>query len=261
MHEPRRDPDATRPAVGVNTDGRAPAAVVDEPSGTGPPRSGVGAESRAAPSSPAALRRGRRRPVEPGTAALADPASVDDGAARASRPPGARSPRRRDPPRRHHRPPRRAPTGAYLAEGGLPSTLGYRGYPKSLCTSVNEVVAHGIPDDRPLEEATSSTATSPSTSTACTATARAPSSSAAPTPSTARTASWWRSPRPPSRRHRRGRAGRRVRHRTGHRAGGPAHGFGIVRELVGHGIGEQFHGDPHVHHYDEPRNRAVLRPA
>jgi methionyl aminopeptidase len=37
-------------------------------------------------------------------------------------------------------------------------------------------------------------------------------------------------------------------------------GFGIVKELVGHGIGEQFHGDPHVHHYDEPRNRAVLRP-
>ncbi|HET6665182.1 MAG TPA: M24 family metallopeptidase, partial [Acidimicrobiales bacterium] len=41
---------------------------------------------------------------------------------------------------------------AYLDEGGFPSTLGYRGYPKSLCTSVNEVVAHGIPDDRPLEE-------------------------------------------------------------------------------------------------------------
>src|SRR5215207_7790907 len=39
---------------------------------------------------------------------------------------------------------------AYLAEGGYPSTLGYRGYPKSLCTSVNEIVAHGIPDDRPL---------------------------------------------------------------------------------------------------------------
>src|SRR5580765_1215152 len=27
-----------------------------------------------------------------------------------------------------------------------PSTLGYRGFPKSLCTSVNEVVCHGIPD-------------------------------------------------------------------------------------------------------------------
>jgi methionyl aminopeptidase len=28
-----------------------------------------------------------------------------------------------------------------------PSTLGYRGYPKSLCTSLNEVICHGIPDD------------------------------------------------------------------------------------------------------------------
>ena len=33
-----------------------------------------------------------------------------------------------------------------------PSTLGYRGFPKSLCTSVNEVVCHGIPDDRPLRD-------------------------------------------------------------------------------------------------------------
>jgi len=36
--------------------------------------------------------------------------------------------------------------------GAYPSTLGYRGYPKSLCTSVNEVICHGIPDSRPLED-------------------------------------------------------------------------------------------------------------
>ncbi|MEP7369190.1 MAG: type I methionyl aminopeptidase [Dermatophilaceae bacterium] len=35
---------------------------------------------------------------------------------------------------------------------GYPSTLGYRQYPKSLCTSVNEVICHGIPDDRPLQD-------------------------------------------------------------------------------------------------------------
>jgi methionyl aminopeptidase len=36
---------------------------------------------------------------------------------------------------------------AYLCEhGAYPSTLGYRGFPKSLCTSINEVVCHGIPD-------------------------------------------------------------------------------------------------------------------
>ncbi|MCL2784161.1 MAG: type I methionyl aminopeptidase [Propionibacteriaceae bacterium] len=36
--------------------------------------------------------------------------------------------------------------------GGYPSTLGYRGFPKSCCTSVNEVICHGIPDLRPLED-------------------------------------------------------------------------------------------------------------
>ncbi len=39
-----------------------------------------------------------------------------------------------------------------LDHGAYPSTLGYRSFPKSLCTSVNEVICHGIPDDRPLEE-------------------------------------------------------------------------------------------------------------
>ena len=36
--------------------------------------------------------------------------------------------------------------------GAYPSTLGYKGFPKSLCTSVNEVICHGIPDDRPIED-------------------------------------------------------------------------------------------------------------
>jgi methionyl aminopeptidase len=39
-----------------------------------------------------------------------------------------------------------------LDHGAYPSTLGYRGFPKSLCTSVNEVVCHGIPDSRPLQD-------------------------------------------------------------------------------------------------------------
>ncbi len=34
--------------------------------------------------------------------------------------------------------------------GAYPSTLGYRGFPKSLCTSVNEVICHGIPDSTVL---------------------------------------------------------------------------------------------------------------
>jgi methionyl aminopeptidase len=36
--------------------------------------------------------------------------------------------------------------------GAYPSTLGYRRYPKSLCTSVNEVICHGIPDSTELRD-------------------------------------------------------------------------------------------------------------
>jgi len=37
-----------------------------------------------------------------------------------------------------------------ISEGAYPSSLGYRGYPASICTSVNEVICHGIPDDTVL---------------------------------------------------------------------------------------------------------------
>jgi methionyl aminopeptidase len=151
---------------------------------------------------------------------------------------------------------------AYLDEGGFPSTLGYRGYPKSICTSVNEIVAHGIPDDRPLEDGDivncdvtiyldgmhgdcsrtylvgGRDAVEPRTVELVEATQAALQAGIAVV-------------RPGAKVREIGRAIERVAR---------AAGFGIVRELVGHGIGEQFHGDPHVHHYDEPRNRVVLRP-
>ncbi len=148
---------------------------------------------------------------------------------------------------------------AYIAEGGYPSPLGYRGYPKSLCTSVNEVVAHGIPDDRPLAEGDivncdvtiyldgmhgDCSATflvgdvDPATRRLVDATQEALLAGIAAV-------------RPNGRLRDIGRAIQRVADRGG---------FGIVRELVGHGIGEQFHGEPYVHHYDEPRDRTRLRP-
>src|SRR5205814_9343055 len=36
--------------------------------------------------------------------------------------------------------------------GGLPATLGYRGYTKSSCISINHVVCHGIPSDKTLKD-------------------------------------------------------------------------------------------------------------
>lgn len=39
-----------------------------------------------------------------------------------------------------------------VSQGAYPSTLGYRGFPKSCCTSINEVICHGIPDDTVLQD-------------------------------------------------------------------------------------------------------------
>lgn len=151
---------------------------------------------------------------------------------------------------------------AYLDEGGYPSTLGYRGYPKSLCTSVNEVVAHGIPDDRPLEAGDivncDVTIYLDGVHGDCSRTflvggpdAVAPRTRELVEVTEAALRAGVAAVVPGGRVRDIGRAIEKVARR---------HGFGIVRELVGHGIGEQFHGEPHVHHYDEPRNRAVLRP-
>ena len=39
-----------------------------------------------------------------------------------------------------------------VRRGAYPSPLNYRGYPKSVCTSINEVICHGIPDSRALAD-------------------------------------------------------------------------------------------------------------
>ena len=39
-----------------------------------------------------------------------------------------------------------------ISHGAYPSTLGYRGFPKSCCTSLNETICHGIPDDTVIQE-------------------------------------------------------------------------------------------------------------
>ena len=39
-----------------------------------------------------------------------------------------------------------------MAHGAIPAPFNYRGFPKSICTSINHVVCHGIPGPRPLKE-------------------------------------------------------------------------------------------------------------
>lgn len=46
----------------------------------------------------------------------------------------------------------RALHDAIVEKGAYPSPLNYMGFPKSVCTSINNIIAHGIPDDRPLQD-------------------------------------------------------------------------------------------------------------
>ena len=39
-----------------------------------------------------------------------------------------------------------------IASNAIPAPLNYRGFPKSICTSINDVICHGIPDDKPLKD-------------------------------------------------------------------------------------------------------------
>jgi len=148
---------------------------------------------------------------------------------------------------------------AYIAEGGYPSPLGYRGFPKSICTSVNEVVAHGIPDDRPLADGDivncDITIYLDGMHGDCSATFAvgdvAPDVQRLVDVTRECLARGVDAVRRGGRVRDIGRAIERHAHRNG---------FGVVRELVGHGIGEEFHAAPYVHHYDEPRDRTRLRP-
>src|SRR5690349_19333753 len=78
-----------------------------------------------------------------------------------------------------------------VSHGAYPSTLGYRGYPKSLCTSLNEVICHGIPMTRWSRTATSLTSTSRPSSAACTGT---PTRRSAPGTWTRNRGCWWSAP-------------------------------------------------------------------
>src|SRR5262249_10284719 len=42
--------------------------------------------------------------------------------------------------------------GFIVDHGAIPAPLNYRGFPRSICTSINHVVCHGIPGDRRLDE-------------------------------------------------------------------------------------------------------------
>jgi methionyl aminopeptidase len=140
----------------------------------------------------------------------------------------------------------------YIRRGGYPSTLRYRGYPKSVCTSVNEVICHGIPDDRPLVEGdlvnVDVTIYLDGVHGDCSATFAVGEvdESSAELIRVTHECLWLgiaevRAGAPLNA------IGRAIQ------AHAERHGFGVVRTFVGHGIGTEFHTAPSVSHFDDPR--------
>jgi methionyl aminopeptidase len=148
---------------------------------------------------------------------------------------------------------------AYLERGAFPSTLNYHGFPKSICTSVNEVICHGIPDDRALMEGDivnlDITAYIGGVHGDCSATffvGEVDEDSRRLVEVTRQCRDLGiaavRPGRPISD------IGRAIQ------AHAEAHGYGVVRTFVGHGIGEQFHLPPNVPHYYSAEASTIMQP-
>ena len=147
----------------------------------------------------------------------------------------------------------------YIELGAYPSTLHYRGYTKSICTSVNGVICHGIPDDRPLEDGDivniDVTAFIEGMHGDNSATFHVGSATPAMVGlvETTREATL------------RGIAAIRPYEPLQNIARAietfaTSRGYGVIAEYGGHGIGETFHADPHIHHCVDHRDRAIAVP-
>ena len=148
---------------------------------------------------------------------------------------------------------------ASIRRDSYPSPLNYRGFPKSLCTSVNEVICHGIPDSQPLVDGdiinldvtvfhdgvhgdTNATFLVGEVDDASKHLVR----------ETRRALlRGIEQVRPGAHVYDIGRA---------IEDSATAAGLGVVREFIGHGIGEQFHGGLQILHYFDPRADTVLEP-
>lgn len=147
-----------------------------------------------------------------------------------------------------------------LDHGAYPSTLGYRGFPKSLCTSVNEVVCHGIPDSTELVEGdivnvdvTAFVGGVHGDTNATFPVGRVDEESALLVDRTREALARGIKAVAPGRQVN---VVGRVIERYAARFG-----YGVVREYTGHGVGRAFHSGLVVPHYDAaPRYDTVIEP-
>jgi methionyl aminopeptidase len=143
--------------------------------------------------------------------------------------------------------------------GAYPSTLGYRGFPKSLCTSLNEVICHGIPDDTVVADGDivniDITAYIGGVHGDTNATFLAGDVSEESRLLVERT-------REAMMRGIRAAAPGRPLNAIGRVIESYARrfGYGVVRDFTGHGIGTTFHSGLVVPHFDDPAVREIMEP-
>ncbi|MFG3338921.1 type I methionyl aminopeptidase [Glycomyces sp. NPDC048151] len=140
----------------------------------------------------------------------------------------------------------------YLCDlGAYPSTLGYREYPKSCCTSLNEVICHGIPDSTVVEDGDivniDITAFIGGVHGDCNATFLAGDVSQEARDLVERTwTATWRGIKAVKPGRQLNVVGKVIE------AYANRFGYGVVRQFTGHGIGTAFHSGLYVPHYDNP---------
>ena len=146
-----------------------------------------------------------------------------------------------------------------LDHDAYPSTLGYRGFPKSLCTSANEVICHGIPDSRVVEDGDivniDITAFIGGVHGDTNATFMTPGVSEEVRDLVERTEEALRRAIKAVKPGRRLNVIGRVIETYARRFG-----YGVVREFTGHGIGTAFHSGLIVPHFDDPAYDTVIEP-
>ena len=137
------------------------------------------------------------------------------------------------------------------ASGGSPTSLGYRGYPRAICISVNEVVVHGIPDGRIVDDGDLVTIDVGVTLDGAIADSAYTFGVGGIDPEAQRLLDVCQDAL----------AAGISEARLGNRVGDisnavqthvEAAGFSVVKSLVGHGVGRHYHEDPHVPNFGDP---------
>ena len=154
----------------------------------------------------------------------------------------------------------RLSTTSACDHGALPATLMYRGYRKSTCTSINHVVCHGIPGEKPLREG-DIVNVDVTLDPRRLARRFEPHVRGRRNPAPRRAAD--RSHlRGDDARHRRDQARRAPPATSAHaiQTYVEAQHMSVVRDFCGHGLGRLFHDEPNIVHVGRPGEGIVLKP-